>query len=213
MSKLNTLFKIDIFKFFRWNFLSKNIIRDRNVYIVPFRHSVIDIDKTAIIELHSNLLLNFPEVRKSKRETILFVRENGKLIVNGKVLLRSGATLQVQHDASISIGQAYINHDATIIAGNHMKIGDGILISRNVTIFDSDFHKIIDREGNQINKPRDIEIGDHVWIGVNATLLRGSVIGDGAIISAGAVVGSKIKASTMAAGNPARSYSEVLWEA
>lgn len=94
-----------------------------------------------------------------------------------------------------------------------MKIGNGLLCSRNVTIFDSDFHKIVDADGNQLNTPRDIEIGDHVWIGVNTTLLRGSRIGDGAVIAAGSVVGGKIKPGTMASGNPARSYSEILWEA
>ena len=94
-----------------------------------------------------------------------------------------------------------------------MKLGNGLLISRNVTIFDSDFHTILDKDGNQINTIKNIEIGDHVWVGVNATLLRGTKIGKGAVIAAGAVVGGKIKEGTMAAGNPARSYSEIQWEA
>lgn len=163
--------------------------------------------------LHANIHINPQEVNGTKKEAILFVRPNGRLVINGAVRLLSGATLQVQQNASIDIGQAYINHDATIIAANNMKLGNGLLISRNVTIFDSDFHTILDKDGNQINTIKNIEIGDHVWVGVNATLLRGTKIGKGAVIAAGAVVGGKIKEGTMAAGNPARSYSEIQWEA
>lgn len=213
MGKVGKILQLSWWKFLKWNFLSGNIKRDKGKYIIPYHHAVVDIDKSAHVELHASILLAPVEVRGSKRESILFVRPNGKLIINGPVTVQTGGTLQVQQNASIEIGQAYINHGATIIAANHMKIGNGLLCSRNVTIFDSDFHKIVDADGNQLNTPRDIEIGDHEWIGVNTTLLRGSRIGDGAVIAAGSVVGGKIKPGTMASGNPARSYSEILWEA
>ena len=51
-----------------------------------------------------------------------------------------------------------------------------------------------------------------MWIGVNATVLRGAIIENGAVVAAGSVVGGKIKAGTMCSGNPARSYSEILWK-
>lgn len=205
--------QLNMWKFFQLNFLNKNVKRDKGKYIFPYKNSVIDIHKTATIQLHASLYICQPEAKGENRQTILYIRENGRLVVNGELILCSGATIQIQHNASISIGKAYVNHDATIIAANSMKIGNEILISRNVVIFDSDFHKIFDGEGKQVNVPRDVEIGNHVWIGVNATLLRGSKIGDGAVIAAGAVVGGKIKAGTMAAGSPARSYSEIYWEA
>ena len=213
MAMLSMLKQIDILRFIKWNYLKSNIKRDKGAYLIPYRHSTIDIDKSANVLLHANIHINPQEVNGTKKEAILFVRPNGRLVINGAVRLLSGATLQVQQNASIDIGQAYINHDATIIAANNMKLGNGLLISRNVTIFDSDFHTILDKDGNQINTIKNIEIGDHVWVGVNATLLRGTKIGKGAVIAAGAVVGGKIKEGTMAAGNPARSYSEIQGEA
>lgn len=212
MRKISIITQIDILKFIKWNFFKNNIVRDKGIYLIPYHHAVIDIDKSAMVELHGNIYINPREIKGSKKEAFLFVRPNGKLTVNGSVRLLSGSTLQVQQGASIEIGKAYINHDATIIAANNMRIGSGLLISRNVTIFDSDFHKILDKDGNQSNSPRDVEIGDHVWIGVNATILRGTKIEAGAVVAAGAVVGGKIKGGTMAAGNPARSYSEIQWE-
>ena len=212
MRKISIITQIDILKFIKWNFFKNNIVRDKGIYLIPYHHAVIDIDKSARVELHGNIHINPIEIRGSKKEAFLFVRPNRKLVVNGLVRLLSGSTLQVQQGASIEIGKAYINHDATIIADNNMRIGSCLLISSNVTIFVYDFHKILDKDGNQSNSRRNVEIGDHVWIGVNATILRGTKIGDGAVIAAGAVVGGKIKGGTMAAGNPARSYSEIQWE-
>ena len=91
-------------------------------------------------------------------------------------------------------------------------MGEGILISREVFIYDADHHPIINASGEQLNLPRPVVIGNHVWIGLKCTLLRGSKIGDGAVIAANSLVGGKIKAGTMASGNPARSYSEIIWK-
>ncbi len=212
MKKWKRWLRVDFWKFLKWNYFSPTVHRDRGAYLVPYRHSVVDIHKSARLELHANLYLNPREVRGSKQEAVLFVRKNGRLVVNGESRVYSGAMVQVHRGAQITMGKAYINHGATIISQNKMELGDGILVSRNCILFDSDFHKIVDERGNQLNTPRDFKIGSHVWIGVNATLLRGTNIGDGAVIGAGAVVGGKIKAGTMAAGNPARSYSQILWE-
>ena len=126
--------------------------------------------------------------------------------------LASRSTIQVQKGAKLDIGKAYINHESTVIIGGNTTIGEGILISRGVKIFDSDFHKVLDEDGNQTNSTKPMRIGDHVWIGLGAIILRGSQIGDGAVISAGSVVMGKIKAGTNAIGNPARSYSNIQWE-
>ena len=70
----------------------------------------------------------------------------------------------------------------------------------------------MDEKGNQTNEPKPMKIGDHVWIGLGTIILRGSQIGDGAVISAGSVVMGKVKAGTNAIGNPARSFSNIRWE-
>lgn len=49
-----------------------------------------------------------------------------------------------------------------------------------------------------------IRLGDDVWIGAGAVLLRGARIGNGAIVGAGAVVDFEVPAGAVVAGNPAR---------
>lgn len=54
--------------------------------------------------------------------------------------------------------------------------------------------------------PREIEIGDFVWIGCNVVLLPGTKIGEGAIIQGGSVVRGTIPPYAIAGGNPARVF-------
>ena len=212
MSKLGVLFSINPFQFIKWNFLSGSVKRDKGKYLITNWGSVVNIASSAKLVLHDHLSLNHPKYNGSKEEAYLLLRDGAELTINGRVDLASRATLQVQKNAKLSIGRAYINHEAAIIIGGDCTIGDGILISRCVKIFDSDFHKVLDENGNQTNIPKPMKIGDHVWIGLGASILRGSQIGDGAVISAGAVVMGKIKAGTCAIGNPARSFSKIIWE-
>lgn len=203
---------INPFLFLKWNYLSKNVKRDKGCFLVPAWGAVIEIASDAQIVLHGSLSVNYPKYRHSREESFLLLREGSQLIVNGNVTLCSRSTIQLQKNGRLEIGKAHINHGATILIGGNTTIGSGILISRDVKIFDSDFHKILDDTGKQTNESKAMSIGNHVWIGIGAIILRGSNIGEGAVIAAGSVVMGKIKAGTLAIGNPARSFSNVRWE-
>lgn len=56
----------------------------------------------------------------------------------------------------------------------------------------------------QAKKTKPVCIGNHVWIGQRAMILKGVSIGDGAIIAAGAVVTRDVPAGCLAAGVPAK---------
>lgn len=49
-------------------------------------------------------------------------------------------------------------------------------------------------------KTDPIVIGDHVWIGIRALILKGVTIGDGAVIAAGAVVTKDVPPNTLYGG-------------
>ena len=59
-------------------------------------------------------------------------------------------------------------------------------------------------EGKAYPNKGNIEIGNDVWIGYNATIMAGVKIGDGAIIATNATVVSDVKPYTIVGGNPAR---------
>jgi acetyltransferase-like isoleucine patch superfamily enzyme len=54
----------------------------------------------------------------------------------------------------------------------------------------------------------EVLIGDHVWIGYRALVLPGVVIGDGAVVAAGAVVSKDVEPFAIVAGVPARKIGE-----
>lgn len=53
-------------------------------------------------------------------------------------------------------------------------------------------------------KTAPIHINEKVWIGMNAIILKGVTIGEGAIVGAGSVVTKDVPPWTVVAGNPAR---------
>ena len=55
----------------------------------------------------------------------------------------------------------------------------------------------------------EVHIGNNVFIGVNAVILRNVTIGDNAIVGAGAVVSKDVPTATVVAGNPAKVIKEL----
>lgn len=88
----------------------------------------------------------------------------------------------------------------------HILIGDDGLFSFGIWMRTADAHLVYDVHTKQRkNYSSSIFVGDHVWIGQNVFLLKGTQIGSGSTIGAMAVVsGKKIPSNTAWAGNPAR---------
>lgn len=211
-SKMRLLTKISLPKFIWYNFFSRKVERKGKGFLIPYKHSSLDIAKGARIILHDgHFNVNYYLPKNSKTEAYVRMSEGAKLEIFDMVSLCYKATIEIKEDAIVTIGSAYINSDAVILAAKEINIGKEVLISREVFIYDSDHHPLLDDNGNQTNPPRPVTIGDHVWIGLKCTVIRGSKIGDGAVISAGSLVAGKIRSGTMAVGSPARSALEVKW--
>jgi acetyltransferase-like isoleucine patch superfamily enzyme len=94
--------------------------------------------------------------------------------------------------------------------GAGIRIGRDCLFGPYVEILDSDFHDTdpaLRKAGTHRALP--VEIGDNVFVGSGAKILKGAVIGDDSVIGAGAVVTGEIPAGVVAAGNPARVVREL----
>lgn len=110
-------------------------------------------------------------------------------------------------ESSISFGeQTHVNNGAAIVSeGPGIAIGRRCLIGPGVHIYDSDFHPLKAAERG-VSAPRTaaVRIGDDVFIGSAAIVLKGVEIGVGSVIGAGAVVIADVPANAIVAGNPAR---------
>jgi len=111
-------------------------------------------------------------------------------------------------ESVIKIGEGtWINNNVSIIAEKAgVVIGSRCLIGTNVEIIDSDFHPldVNDRKNRKTHQSRKVEIGNDVFIGSHAKILKGVKIGDAAVIANSAVVTKDVCAYTIVAGNPAK---------
>lgn len=111
-------------------------------------------------------------------------------------------------NSKITIGNNVGISGATIYARKSIEIGDNTLIGGNVKILDNDFHPIeIEARNKDIKEKilaKPIKIGKNCFIGCNSIILKGTELGDGCIVGAGAVVSGKFEANSVIAGNPAK---------
>jgi acetyltransferase-like isoleucine patch superfamily enzyme len=194
-----------------YNFFRKNVIRDKNCYILPIRGTRIELHKTAKIVLHANLHLNVNKYPHSKAECYLRLREGAEMVVNGSVSLFYNATIEVHGRGRFAIGQSSINSGAVIICAYKMTIGSGCLIARYAMISDSDHHRTFDDNGRVTNYPKEVVIGDNVWLGIKSTVMRGSRIKSGSVVGADSLIMGKIKEHTLMMNEPAREFSKINW--
>lgn len=93
-------------------------------------------------------------------------------------------------------------------------VGRGCLFGDEVRIWTSDMHSVVDMRCRRVNTPREVVIGNRVWIGFRSLVLKGSRIGDGSVLGAGAVLAGSIPDNCVAAGNPAKVVKRrVTWDA
>jgi acetyltransferase-like isoleucine patch superfamily enzyme len=98
--------------------------------------------------------------------------------------------------------------------GRAVRIGRRVLIAGGVTIADYDGHPLdaADRRAGLTSAPdqiRPVTIGDDVWIGQGAVILKGVTIGERAVVGAHAVVTRDVPADSVVAGNPAQVVREL----
>ncbi|MBD2857988.1 acyltransferase [Spongiibacter sp. KMU-158] len=106
-------------------------------------------------------------------------------------------------EGRIEIGDNVLMSPGTrISASDEIIIGNGVMMAHGVYITDSDWHGIYDRTERSANKT-PVHIGNNVWLGDRATVLKGVTIGENSIVAACAVVTRDVPANVVVAGNPA----------
>lgn len=181
-----------------------NRVNTSRVVIKKSRFTLIGKDN--LVQLNNELVHN----------STIFVRGTGnQLIVEEKARITNSNIIIKANHSLVYIGQGtQLGGTVIVCCGNqsHIRIGEYCGISENVDIWNSDTHDIFS-EGAVINPPRPIDIGNHVWIGKGAAVLKGVRIGDYAIIGMHSLVTKDLRPNTINVGNPIREIKEnVTWK-
>jgi acetyltransferase-like isoleucine patch superfamily enzyme len=135
-----------------------------------------------------------------------------------------GVQFALGAQARVSIGDTCYFTNAVLLAELELRIGSYVVVGWNATITDTDFHPIAPAEriadavacsplgrgrARREIPRRPVVIGNDVWIGPNATILKGVTIGDGAFIEPGSLVTADVAPRTRVIGNPAQVVGQV----
>lgn len=117
-------------------------------------------------------------------------------------------------DSQITVGEKSTCGGARFVLmgeNNKICIGSDCQFADNIEVWATDSHPLFS-DGNIVNPNKPICIGQHVWLGAYAKVLKGVEIEDGAVIGMGAIVTKSIKARTLNIGSPSRIVREnIKW--
>lgn len=153
-----------------------------------------------------------------------FFSEHDPALTIGDHCTMDGVHFALGREGRAEIGNYCYFTNAVLLCELELRIGNYVVIGWNATIADTDFHPIGPAERiadaiavSPLGKGRErppiqksaVIIEDGVWIGPNATILKGVRIGAGAFIEAGSLVTRDVPPRARILGNPAQIIGEV----
>jgi len=178
--------------------------------------------------LRAHGMLTFGYARLLARLGWLKLRFRGRLKTDGIAFVCPRVTFEIGRDACVHLGRwSWIGHgtkirahegevsigaksvlgqECTISAFQNVSIGRECIVADRVMLIDFD-HGVVEQDRPirlQGIYKRDVHVGHNCWIGYGACILRGTTIGDNAIVGTSTVVTKDLPANAVAGGVPAR---------
>ncbi len=178
--------------------------------------------------MRRNGMLNHRYARLLARWAWLRVRWRGRLQTDGLCFVAPGVTFEIGARGRVSLGRwSWVGHgtkirahegevrigaktvlgqECTISCYQHVSIGRECIVADRSMFIDFD-HGMVEVErpirAQGIYK-RDVRVGHNVWVGYGACFLRGTTVGDNAVVGTYAVVTRDVPDNAVVAGVPAR---------
>jgi acetyltransferase-like isoleucine patch superfamily enzyme len=138
---------------------------------------------------------------------------SGEVIFRGKAQIGHGS--KISTSGKLELGDDFtITAESSIVCKKSVKFGAGCLLSWDVLVMDTDFHKILDDRNNVLNQDAEVQIGDKVWIGCRSLILKGVTIGSNSVVAANTTLAKPVhEEGGLIVGHPARvARHGIKWE-
>lgn len=147
-----------------------------------------------------NVILNKSNISFNGNNSVIYLSSNRNVYY---------LNISIFNNSACFIGENnYINGTLNLILSEekHIFIGKNSIFSFGIWVRMADPHLIYDVDTKQrLNFTESIFLGDHVWVGQDALLLKGTQMGSGSIVGAKSLVSNKkISSNTIWGGNPAK---------
>ena len=154
------------------------------------------------------------------RDLELKIEPAGEIRFGRFVWIGDGTKIRC-HEGVVEVGaKTVMGQECTISAYQRVRIGEECVIADRAMFIDFD-HGMVEVERpirQQGIYKRDVEVGNNVWIGYGACVLRGVRVGDNSVIGTNSVVTKDVPANAVVGGIPARiirmreAPRELRWE-
>lgn len=190
-------------------FLIKGRLKNKINYSSTF------LKNTKIHVLGNKNIVNI-EIENRLQNCLIHVSGNNCEVNIGKHCILANLEIWLEDDGSIiTIGSHTTIEGGHIAAteGEKISIGDDCMFSHRIEIRNGDSHAILDLQSNdRINRAREVIIGNHVWLGADVKVLKGSIIENNSIIGTGSIVTGIVDPNSIYVGVPAKKVkSSVMW--
>lgn len=162
---------------------------------VPARAAVLDVFLVAV-----DVLLRLP----GQAFRLWVLRRLCRWSVGPRTVVERGAKVTTRGGVRIGEG-CVVNRGVTLDGRGGLVLGDLVNVSAEAMLLTADHD--LDSPSFQW-RARPVSVGSRTWIATRALVLPGSTVGEGAVVSAGAVVAGEVPPFTVVAGVPARAVGE-----
>lgn len=190
MFYFNLIFKISIVKSIYYSFVFKTkVIIGKNCKVI--------IGKNAKLQpLNSRSSIYLGVHMNGYAFTVLELKDNASFFFGKSVCVNHGCKVVIGESANLTIGdRSFLNEGVKLYCMKNIKIGEDCAFAWDVTVIDSDMHAIYNDNKEIINPNKDVIIGDKVWIGTKATILKGTRIANNVIVAAGSKISQSLSES------------------
>jgi acetyltransferase-like isoleucine patch superfamily enzyme len=147
-----------------------------------------------------------------KRYSRTVWNNSGLVIFKGNAILGHGS--KIGCGGILTFGYNFtISAESIIICDNEVTFGNNVLLSWQIQIMDTDFHKVYyeDKLKNQLAK---VVIGNNSWIGSRVIINKGVILAENIVVAAGSVVTKSFyEPNTIIGGLPAKIIrTNIIWE-
>ncbi len=197
-------------QFVYYNFIHPAVIRKNGscFYIAPMTYIEMSYQSKMILE--GDFTLGKHRLKRACAHSELWLNSGSSLHVKKSSYFMYGASLHILKGGSLNIESVYANTQTSIVCSSSVKLGDGCMIGRNVSIRDENSH-VIAIEGYKTKSP--VVIGNHTWLCSGSSVAAGTHVGTGAVVGACAFASGKIPEHSLVMGNPGKVVmKDIAWK-
>lgn len=141
-----------------------------------------------------------------KKRGILYIHNNGKIIINGKLNLSRGIFIECDNGTIVFGDNVKMNNACFLkCVLSKIEIGNNTSFGWNCIIQNNDGHYLV-QNGIDLKNNGDIYIGNHCWICSYCTILKNAYLGNNCVLGMKSLISSKISSddNLLYAGSPAK---------